>query len=63
MGLNKGKTKLWKVVAWEFRKAIMNKGFVIMTVLLPALIGLVILVYGLVEGGTSSVGLRTLRRF
>ena len=48
--------KLNKVVHWEFRKAVMNKGFVIMTVLLPALIGLVILVYGLVEGGTSSSG-------
>jgi len=48
--------KLNKVVRWEFRKAVMNKGFVIMTVLLPALIGLVILVYGLVEGGSSSGG-------
>lgn len=48
--------KLNKVVRWEFRKAVMNKGFVIMTVLLPALIGLVILVYGLVEGGSSSSG-------
>jgi len=56
MGLHKGKTKLWKVVSWEFRKAIMTKGFVIMTVLLPALIGLVILVYGLVERGPSSGG-------
>jgi ABC-2 type transport system permease protein len=48
--------KLNKVVRWEFRKAIMNKGFVIMTVLLPALIGLIILVTSLVERGASSSG-------
>ncbi|MCK4355998.1 ABC transporter permease [Candidatus Bipolaricaulota bacterium] len=34
----------------------MNKGFVIMTVLLPALIGLIILVTSLVERGASSSG-------
>jgi ABC-2 type transport system permease protein len=48
--------KLNKVVRWEFRKAVMNKGFVIMTVLLPVLIGLVILVSSLVEKGTSAGG-------
>ena len=48
--------KLNKVVRWEFRKAVMNKGFVIMTVLLPALIGLIILVTSLVERGASSSG-------
>ena len=48
--------KLDKVIRWEFRKAVMNKGFVIMTVLLPALIGLVILVSSLVERITSAGG-------
>ena len=64
MALRETKTKLGKVVAWEFRRAVMNKGFVIMTVLLPALIGLVILIYGLAEGrGASSVPSESLPPF
>lgn len=32
--------KLAKVVAWEFRRTTHNKQFILMTVLLPAIIGL-----------------------